>query len=81
MKALFKFAVLALLMTKGGMVTAGDGISVAQQTPGKAAVDARQMMSGKPEAPVEIRWLADGRSIGLRCGEATVIPADPAREK
>ena len=51
MKALFKFAVLALLMTKGGMVTAGDGISVAQQTPGKAAVDARQMMSGIPNIP------------------------------
>ena len=61
MKTLPKFAGLACLLMTGGMVTAGDGVSVAQQTPGKAAHDARQMMSGKPEAPVEIRWLADGR--------------------
>ena len=61
MKALPKFAGLACLLMTGVMVTAGDGVSVAQQTSGKTAHDARQMMSGKPEAPVEIRWLADGR--------------------
>ncbi len=63
MKALPKFAVLACLVISGGMVTAGDDMAftVAQETRDKGASYGRHKMSGKPEAPVQIRWIADGR--------------------
>ncbi|MGD8734422.1 MAG: hypothetical protein PVI08_08035, partial [Gammaproteobacteria bacterium] len=61
MKALVKFVVLALLVTIGGMAMAEEKKTVDQQTPGKGSYYERHKMSGKPEAPVEIRWLADGR--------------------
>lgn len=31
------------------------------------------------EGVSSIRWLAEGQSVGLRCGKATVVPANPDR--
>ena len=54
---------LGLLMAVVGIVSAEDGAGL--QAPAsahdKGTRSGQHLMSGKPEAPIEIRWLADGR--------------------
>ncbi len=63
MKKGLALGLLMTLMAAVGTVSAEEGTGVQAPTSvhGKGIRSGQYMMSGKPEAPIEIRWLADGR--------------------
>lgn len=63
MKKALAFGLLMTLVVGVGPVSAEEaaGTQGPSQAQGKATWPGHYMISGKPEAPIEIRWLADGR--------------------